>query len=533
MERIAGDIVEHFTERGQRGKAMVVCIDKATAVKMYDKVKYHWGEKVRRRTKELTILQGAEKEAAEDQIAYMEATDMAVVVSAAQNEIEEMRARGVEIAPHRRRMVKEDLDTKFKDPDDPFRIVFVCAMWMTGFDVPSCNTIYLDKPMRNHTLMQTIARANRVFADKVNGLIVDYVGVFRNLQKALAIYAPGPGKDGTPIEDKAELVRMLKEAIIQTIEFLTGLGINAREIMKAEGYQRIALVDDAVNAILVNDETRRRFMNMANTVRRIFKAILPDLTANEFVPITAMIRAFQLKIQVIVKPQVDISGVMKEVEELLDDSVAARSYVIREPIAPYGSDHLVDLSQIDFKALKEKFAGNRKRVEVEKLRGAINSTLSMMVRLNKTRMDYLEKFQQMIDDYNSGAVNVEEFFKKLLGFARDLQVEEKKAVSENLSEEELAIFDLITKPEMKLTKKEKAQVKKIAHDLLETLKKEKLVLDWRKRQSTRAAVRLSVEEKLDELPSTFTAAIYQRKCDAVYQHIHESYMGSGQSVYGG
>src|SRR5207249_6149400 len=120
-------------------------------------------------------------------IAFMSETDMAVVVSQSQNEVEDMNEKGLDITPHRKRTVTEDLDLKFKDPDDSLRLVFVCAMWMTGFDVPTCSTIYLDKPMRNHTLMQTIARANRVFRDKVNGLIVDYVGVFRSLQKALAI----------------------------------------------------------------------------------------------------------------------------------------------------------------------------------------------------------------------------------------------------------------------------------------------------------------------------------------------------------
>ncbi|GAJ20943.1 unnamed protein product, partial [marine sediment metagenome] len=128
-----------------------------------------------------------------DRVNYVKETDMAVVVSQSQNEIADMKNKGLDIKAHRERMLKEDLDTKFKDPDDPFRIVFVCAMWMTGFDVPSCSTIYLDRPMRNHTLMQTIARANRVFKDKVNGLIVDYVGVFRNIQKALAIYGSGSG----------------------------------------------------------------------------------------------------------------------------------------------------------------------------------------------------------------------------------------------------------------------------------------------------------------------------------------------------
>ena len=138
---------------------------------------------------------------------------MAVVVSQAQNEIDDMRQKGLDIRPHRERMVKEDLDKKFKDEDDPFRIVFVCAMWMTGFDVPSCSTIYLDKPMRNHTLMQTIARANRVAPGKTSGLIVDYVGVFRNLRKALAIYGAPQGGGEMPVRPKSELVDQLRETL--------------------------------------------------------------------------------------------------------------------------------------------------------------------------------------------------------------------------------------------------------------------------------------------------------------------------------
>jgi len=196
LEKVAEDIVEHFTERGQRGKGMVVSINKAAALKMYDKVRKYWQSKIDRLTKQVNKLEGPERRELEDKIAYMRETDMAIVVSSSQNEAAELKKKGVDIVPHRQRMVKEDLDTKFKDPEDKFCLVFVCAMWMTGFDVPSCSTIYLDKPMRNHTLMQTIARANRVFRDKVNGLIVDYVGVFRNLQNALAIYGSGSGGGG-------------------------------------------------------------------------------------------------------------------------------------------------------------------------------------------------------------------------------------------------------------------------------------------------------------------------------------------------
>ena len=178
LETIAEDIVSHFIGRGYQGKAMVISIDKATVVKMFDKVQKYWKRLIAQLKSEVATRHGSEKVYLQEKIRYMENTDMAVVVSPGQNEIDELRQRGVDITPHRNRINTEDLDTKFKDPDDPFRIVFVCAMWTTGFDVPSCSTIYLDKPQRNHTLMQTIARANRVFADKSSGLIVDYIGVF-------------------------------------------------------------------------------------------------------------------------------------------------------------------------------------------------------------------------------------------------------------------------------------------------------------------------------------------------------------------
>lgn len=187
LEKIAEDIVLHFMGRGFMGKAMVIAIDKATALKMYKKVQKHWHIHSAILQAELSSCDENDQPEIERQVKFMQETDMAVVISQGQNEIDDMREKGLDILPHRQRMVREDLDTKFKDPDDPFRIAFVCAMWMTGFDVPSCSTIYLDKPMRNHTLMQTIARANRVWGEKVNGLIVDYIGVFRDLQRALAI----------------------------------------------------------------------------------------------------------------------------------------------------------------------------------------------------------------------------------------------------------------------------------------------------------------------------------------------------------
>jgi len=534
LETIAEDIVAHFMGRGYRGKAMVVSIDKATAVKMYDKVQKHWKAYLDRLTIQLASAPEEEREGIEDSIRYMEETDMAVVVSQSQNEIPELQRKGADIVPHRRRMVTEDLDTKFKDPDDPFRIVFVCAMWMTGFDVPCCTTIYLDKPMRNHTLMQTIARANRVFGEKVNGLIVDYVGIFRDLQRALAIYGSDAGggvKPGdTPVKDKSALVDELKGAIEEATDFCAERGIDLEAIEAAEAFERIKLLDDAVDSLVVSDDSKARYLLLAANVSKLFKAILPDPMAKHLAPRCALLRIMALKIRSL-DPEVDISEFMQEVEDLLDRSIAAEGYVIREPPGEYEAEHVVDLSQIDFEALKSKFERQRKHTEAEKLRGAVNAKLRRMVRLNRTRMNYLEQLQALIDEYNGGRISVDQFFSRLVALAQTLNEEEQRAVIEKLSEEELAVFDLLIKPHVRLSNKEREQAKTVAHDLLETLKREKLVLDWRKRQQSRAAVRLAIEETLDRLPDAYSQDLYVEKCTTVYHHVYESYYGEGRSVY--
>jgi type I restriction enzyme R subunit len=542
LETIAQDIVRHFLGRGQGGKAMVVSIDKATAVRMYDKVQRAWQQHLADLQARLTTTTGDVRTALEAQIAAMQATDMAVVVSSAQNEVADFQQKGLDIRPHRQRMQHEDLDTKFKDSDDPLRIVFVCAMWMTGFDVPACATIYLDKPMRNHTLMQTIARANRVFRDKVHGLIVDYIGVFRNLQQALAIYATGGrASDGNlPVRDKSVLVEQVRQAINAATDFCTAHGVDLAALQAAQGFTRIKLVGDAVEAIIVNDSTKQRYLALATQVDRLFRAMLPDPAADTFGPARSAITVIAERIRSLA-PQADISPVADQVADLLDSAIVTGQYVIPTPLPQaigeeradydYDTGHLVDLSRIDFEALRQQFASGRKRTEAEKLTGAIKRKLTTMVQLNRTRMNYLETFQQMIENYNAGASNVDAFFTQLLSFARALTAEEQRTIAENLAEEELALFDLLTRPELTLSQAEQAQVKQIARDLLATLKQEKLVLDWRKKQQAKAAVRLAIEETLDQLPESYTTELYAQKCEAVYQHIYDAYAGAGQSIY--
>jgi len=516
MEKVAEDIVAHFMGRGTTGKGMVICIDKVTAVKMYDKVQKYWTAYLADLKSQLaampsrissaptvtgnnTGLSMAAEEPADlyeaqrkellDTIEYMEQTDMAVIVSQQQNEIDTFKEKGLDIEHHRKRMVDEDMETKFKEPDDPFRLVFVCAMWLTGFDAPSVSTIYLDKPMKNHTLMQTIARANRVFEEKNNGLIVDYVGVFRNLQKALAVYGSssggGVGEGECPIQKKDALVEELRQAIADALSFCEERGVDVDTIVQSDGFQKIAYlddaatnlvdkqvseaVDDAVGQVIVNDELKKKFITLANQVIRLYKAILPDESANEFAPVKTCLAVLADKIRTFTE-EASIDDIIEQVGELLDDSIATKGYMIHST----EQTSLIDLSEIDFDALKAHFEKGRKRTEAEKLKKAVGDKLGKMVELNRTRTDLMEKFKKLIDEYNKG-LDVDSFFAKLTDFVKELSKEDQRGVAEQLSEEELALFDILTKPEIDMTAKEKKEVKKVSRILLQTLKEAKLV----------------------------------------------------------
>jgi type I restriction enzyme R subunit len=529
LEAVAKDVVAHFTGRGYRGKAMFVCIDKATAVRMYDKVQKHWQDELQvlraqlKRTKDISAA-----EALRERIGLMETTDMAVVVSQGQNEIEDLKKKGLDIVPHRQRMLKEALDEQFKDPNSELRLVFVCAMWITGFDVPTCSTLYLDKPMRNHTLMQTIARANRVAPGKSAGLIVDYVGIFRNLQAALLIYAQSNRPGVLPIEDKAALVAQLQSLLAQARQFCLERGIQLAQIVASEPAKRLPLLQAAVEAIIGNEQDKKLWLQLANAVARLFKAILPDQAANAHAHEAVLVAYLGAMIKAL-DPKVSIAEVMADVEALLNDSIATDGYHIGKTPQP---EAIIDLSKIDFAELEKKFAQGKKRTEAEKLKGQIAQKLTLMVRLNKGRVDFLEKFQQLIADYNAGSHNLDAFFKELTTFAQNLNVEEQRATREGLNDEELALFDLLTQPEPKLTAKEKSEVKKVAKTLLEKLKRDKLVLDWRLKPDKRADVERTIRDEFRALPQpSYTDQLRREKRTLAYAHIYDNYYGTGHSVY--
>jgi len=531
LETVAQDIVRHFLGRGFVGKAMVVSIDKATALKLPAKLRKYWAAERDRVSKELARydLAAEARDELSKRLDVLNTTDMALIVSPGQNEIEQMRRHGVDIVPHRKRMndSQPPLDEKFKDPDDPLRLVFLCAMWLTGFDAPSCSTVYLDKPMRNHTLMQTIARANRVFPGKHSGMIVDYANVFASLERALAIYGAGTGGKN-PVREKAKLVADLRKAIEAATAFCAThqVILPAIEQLLAGSLRRLQRIDDAVDGLISPDPLRREFFGHERIVATLYGAVKPDPAALEFAGRAACLAAVAEAIRAKLNPNPsDITKVMGDVGKLLDASITG----VEMPTRPAP---VMDLSKIDFEALRSRFReSNHRNTDLEVLKAAIRAQLEKLIQLNRTRADFAEKFEELIESYNAGSRNIEEIFNELLKLSRSLNEEQQRHVRESMTEEELVIFDILTRPAPDLSGEERTEVKKVARDLLNRLK-QLLVLNWRQKSGARAQVRLAIEDVLDGgLPRVYDKPLYEQKCSVLFEHIYESYADEGRSTY--
>jgi type I restriction enzyme R subunit len=406
-------------------------------------------------------------------------------------------------------------------------------MWLTGFDVPSCSTVYLDKPMRNHTLMQTIARANRVFPGKHSGLIVDYANVFASLERALAIY--GKGDDGTaPVKDKQLLVAELQKAAEAAATFCLKHGVNLTDIeaFPSGNIARLSGIADAVDRLISPDPVRKDFLTHARWVNTLYQAVKPDPAVVPFAPRVSILTvvADAIRDRTGEKPA-DITVVMAAINALLDESIAADGFRIRELPTPSGELRTgIDISSIDFEALAKRFTKSTHRnVELEQLRAAVRAQLGKLIRANRTRADYLSKFEELIESYNAGSRNIDDLFKELLTLSQTLSEEERRHVREQLTEEELTVFDLLTRPGPDLGPEEREEVKKVARHLLASVRAA-LVLNWRQKAQARARVRLAIKDTLDDgLPRAYTPELFEAKCSTLFEHVFEHY-GDGAAV---
>jgi type I restriction enzyme R subunit len=531
LRSIAKDLVWHFNERGYQGKAMLVTLDKPTAVRMFDYISEYWSDYLTELKTNIEVIadeqKAVEKKAHFDRV---KSTEICVVVSSEQNEVDKFKKLGLDIATHRRKLVERDLEKEFKDDNNPFRLAIVCAMWITGFDVPSISTIYLDKPIKGHTLMQTIARANRVYDDeKENGLIVDYGNVYKQLEEAYSIYGEGTsgsqGGGDKPTKNIDELSSELNLAVASTCSFLLDLGFKIEKLFDASPLDRLSFIQEAINSVCLNDTTRAKFEVNARNVANKYKALYPEEEVKQFTQKYNAIDAIYSGLnQEVIKA--DITQLMKKLQELVGDSIQISSDSDRE-------DVFIDLSNLNFEKLRELFDKHPMNKIVYDLQEAIDQKLKRMMQKNPHRANFYKKYLKIIQEYNEGKDEeaIKKAFIELMKFVDELNNEEKRSIRENLDEETLAIYDLLHKDS--LSRKEEESVKKVAKDTLDKLKQEKLKVSmWRESAQVSAQIRILIRNSLLYLPQEqYPDEEIDKKTLDVYQHIYSNYYGNGLSIY--
>lgn len=524
LDAIARDFVGHYSDLWTSGKAMFVCLNKVTCVRMYDLVQKYW-------KREISFLESALKHATQQEaqeltrkLEWMRETEMAVVISQEQNEIQTFRAWNLGIETHRDKMEKRELDKEFKDAGNPLRVVFVCAMWLTGFDVKVLSCLYLDKPLKAHTLMQAIARANRVSEGKSNGLIVDYVGIVKALRKALADYTANiDGQKGIdPTVDKEKLLARIQMTVDSAEVFLSERGFALKKLLDASGFTKVNLLLTAADAVSASLEERKSFQTLADELNRMLKYANRDELSSivrrrcwAVIEIDGQLRKKRV--------HANHTTLMVQINQIINE------YLQIEQQSETGltESRRFDISEIDFDLLRAEFARAKKRNLVMKdLEDLIQERLDKMVTVNPGRVNYYERYQKIIEDYNGeqDRATIEKTFMDLMNLADSMDREEHRYVREGFdSEEELAVYDMLFSDN--LSKQDIKTIKAVSVSLLQKVKAKIVELDhWTDKQETKAAIDTLIRDTLwAELPESYDELSISRYRRAIYEHVYTHY----------
>ena len=523
---VAQDFVRHYSDLWTSGKAMMVCFNKVACVRMYNYVQEYWQKEIK------AIKRRIEKDPWQQEVQelkrklqWMEETEMAVVVSQEQNEIQTFRKWRLDITPHREKMEKRELDKEFKDPESRLRVVFVCAMWLTGFDVKTLSCLYIDKPMKAHTLMQTIARANRVAEGKSNGLVIDYIGIVKALRQALADYTANPdgsaGGNG-PTVNKEELIKSVWETIAAAEAFMHKKGFDLQELIDAESFEKLSLLRKAANLLCDTLETRKSFCTFATTLLRLWKYLDREDIEKEMRRKKDALEAVHKELQ------------KKRKHSDITDLTVAINDIVNEHLEMDGELRMVsdksrrfDISGIDFDLLRREFAKREdKNLVLRDIQDLLQERLAKLLAENPSRINFYEKYQEIIKAYNQeqNRATIEKTFEQLMHLSQSLSEEEKRYIREGFkSDEELALYDLLLKDD--LSKPELKKLKAVAIDLLDKIKEQLANMNNPfGNPTTRATLINTIRDVLWlELPESYSEESINACRDTIYDYINLRY----------
>ena len=524
---VASDFVKSYSDLWTSGKAMMVCFNKVTCVRMYDYVQEYWQQKIKDLEKEIAKCTSQQQsQEMKRKLEWMQETEMAVVISQEQNEIQTFQKWNLDIKTHREKMVKRELDKEYKDPDSKLRVVFVCAMWLTGFDVKTLSCLYIDKPMKAHTLMQTIARANRVAEGKTNGLIMDYIGIVKALRQALADYtANSEGIDGRdPTLDKQELIKRVHETIAATDSYLKDHDVSLQALIEAEDFLKLSLLLTAADAMCETVEIRKSYCTLAANLLKLWKYLDRDditpLIKRQKDAIEAIYKELQKK-----RKHADITDLSIAINKIVNDHLEVVEHNVAEPSEPTK----YDISGINFDLLKREFAkAKQKNLLLKDIQEMLQEKLAELMAANPSRINFYERYQEIIKEYNDeqNRATIEKTFEELMQLSKDLSEEERRYVREGFeNDEQLSMYDLLMKDD--LTKNDIKKIKEVSVELLEKIKGQLAMMDhpFEKRE-TKAIIITTIRDTLwEKLPESYSDVSIDIYKDAVFEYIQQRYGG--------
>ena len=523
---VAKDFVRHYSDLWTSGKAMMVSYNKVTCVRMYEYVQEYWQQEIAALEKKISkSTSQQEVQELNRKLKWMQETEMAVVVSQEQNEIQTFQKWGLDITPHRLKMEKRELDKEFKDKDNKLRVVFVCAMWLTGFDVKTLSCLYIDKPMKAHTLMQTIARANRVAEGKTNGLIIDYIGIVKALRQALADYTANPegGEGGNdPTIDKQELIKHVHEAIAAATAFLKEHEFELQNLIEADNFFKLFLLKEAANAMCETAEIRKTYCTYATTLLKLWKYLDREDITEDMNQHKEAIRAIYRELQK-KRKHADITDLSVAINEIVNEHLQVDASMVAEPNA----SRRFDISGINFDLLRREFAKSKERNLILKdIQELLQERIELMLAQNPGRINFYEKYQEIIREYNQeqNRVNIEQTFEELMQLSQQLTEEEKRYIREGFeNDEQLSMYDVLMKED--LSKEDIKKLKKVAVDLLAKIK------DMMESMSNpfdnptaKATIIITIRDTLwSDLPESYSDESINYYKDAVYNYVSQRY----------
>ena len=473
IEALAKDIIQHFETRQQamKGKGMIVTMSRRIAVDLYDEIirlKQEW---------------------------HSDDDDKGVIKVVMTGSSSDPASFQRHIGPKKRRNL---LEKRMKDVNDELQLVIVRDMWLTGFDVPSMHTMYIDKPMKGHNLMQAIARVNRVFKDKPGGLIVDYVGIAESLKEALKEYTESDQAQTAIDTDKAVELMLLKYDVIQDMLY----NLDYSKFNSDKKSERYYTISDTMDYVIgLGEDERQRFIKTVTELGKAFALCATEPTAQELNDEIAFFKAVKAGLVKLLQPSKEgkTRKTPAEVEAEINQLVS-QSVVTEDVIDVYQTLGLEqpDLSILSDDFLKDVEGLKQKNVAVELLNRLLKGQVKSLMKTNATvSKRFSEMLGQSIEKYNNRSIETSKIIEQLIQLAKDLNEEHRRGNELGLNSDEIAFYDALASHETAKEVMGDKNLRAIAHELTKTVK-ENMTVDWNKKASSRAKMRRSVKRLLKE-----------------------------------